>query len=608
MKHTFAWTVVLLLAGRGFADTLNVCKDFCKYATIQDAVDAAEDGDEIIVGAGVYTGEGDQVVDMQGKSVWLHSSDGPEQTIVDGEGERLGFRCDSLENQSTIIDGLTIANCSGVAGGGMYNYFSSPTVRNCTFRNNYADAGGGGIVNLKSFSTVTNCLFEGNLAPEGAGMNNVYGEVTVVNCTFSGNVATKAGGGMFNQFGIVRVLNTDFCGNAPDHITGNWSNLGGNGFYDDVCPQDTVQWAFSVTTKGEDISWTSSSRIIQSAPQYNYVWNLSSVSMDVLYKGTVYGPIDVTDLLESQIRHDEGGIPGPLPIVTKEGLVAVDIDGDGDVDMGGHVLMQIEETGFGRLLIDNVLLDSFMVDLGDPIGTVEVTIVRVNVDGQIDVETGLYDGPPLEEVHWPFEVTTQGEDFAWTSHTPLVDNAPWYDYVVDILYVAVDVIWEGYTIGPIDITDMIDPELLHIEDIEPGPLPVLLGDYQLSEDGDGDGDIDVEARLITQILENGYGECAVSDVHMGSLTFDFGPPIGEVEVLIDRIYVRGQIDAWATDEGPCIGDINFDETVDVSDLLAVIAAWGPCTVPQLCPEDIDENGVVDVSDLLAVIAAWGPCP
>jgi hypothetical protein len=49
-------------------------------------------------------------------------------------------------------------------------------------------------------------------------------------------------------------------------------------------------------------------------------------------------------------------------------------------------------------------------------------------------------------------------------------------------------------------------------------------------------------------------------------------------------------------------DLNGDGSVDVSDLLQLLAAWGPC---EECPEDIDGSGAVDVSDLLALLAAWG---
>ena len=57
---------------------------------------------------------------------------------------------------------------------------------------------------------------------------------------------------------------------------------------------------------------------------------------------------------------------------------------------------------------------------------------------------------------------------------------------------------------------------------------------------------------------------------------------------------------------PVPGDVNGDGTVDVNDLLAVIASWGPCKAP--CPADIapfpEGDGVVDVNDLLAVIVHW----
>jgi hypothetical protein len=51
-----------------------------------------------------------------------------------------------------------------------------------------------------------------------------------------------------------------------------------------------------------------------------------------------------------------------------------------------------------------------------------------------------------------------------------------------------------------------------------------------------------------------------------------------------------------------VGDVNGDGIVDVLDMLAVIAAWGPCGS---CPEDIDGDWAVTVKDLLIVIANWG---
>ncbi len=57
----------------------------------------------------------------------------------------------------------------------------------------------------------------------------------------------------------------------------------------------------------------------------------------------------------------------------------------------------------------------------------------------------------------------------------------------------------------------------------------------------------------------------------------------------------------------CPGDINGDQSVNVTDLLALIAAWGPCADPGNCPADLNGDEIVNVTDLLALIAAWGPC-
>ena len=51
-----------------------------------------------------------------------------------------------------------------------------------------------------------------------------------------------------------------------------------------------------------------------------------------------------------------------------------------------------------------------------------------------------------------------------------------------------------------------------------------------------------------------------------------------------------------------LGDVTGDGQVDVSDVLAVISAWGPCNS---CSEDINGSGIVDVTDLLIVIGNWG---
>ena len=50
------------------------------------------------------------------------------------------------------------------------------------------------------------------------------------------------------------------------------------------------------------------------------------------------------------------------------------------------------------------------------------------------------------------------------------------------------------------------------------------------------------------------------------------------------------------------GDVNCDGLVNVTDILAVVSAWGPCDMP--CAEDIVPDGIINVIDLLQVIGNW----
>ena len=47
-----------------------------------------------------------------------------------------------------------------------------------------------------------------------------------------------------------------------------------------------------------------------------------------------------------------------------------------------------------------------------------------------------------------------------------------------------------------------------------------------------------------------------------------------------------------------------DGVVNVSDVLAIISAWGGC----VCVEDLTNDSAVAIDDLLIVLGAFGPCP
>jgi hypothetical protein len=55
----------------------------------------------------------------------------------------------------------------------------------------------------------------------------------------------------------------------------------------------------------------------------------------------------------------------------------------------------------------------------------------------------------------------------------------------------------------------------------------------------------------------------------------------------------------------CPADIDGSGEVGATDILLVIAGWGPCQ--GTCEADLNGDGDVGATDLLAVIAAWGTC-
>ena len=81
---------------------------------------------------------------------------------------------------------------------------------------------------------------------------------------------------------------------------------------------------------------------------------------------------------------------------------------------------------------------------------------------------------------------------------------------------------------------------------------------------------------------------------------DFDPGCG-VPVVVDMGAYEYQFDP--VDE-VFLGDINGDGFVNVEDLLALLAAWGPCE-EDCCLADLDIDGTVGVEDLLLLLANWG---
>jgi hypothetical protein len=147
-----------------------------------------------------------------------------------------GFIITGGNNKTLIIDVLQ-------GGGGMYNISGSPTINNCTFKDNASTGLGGAIFNRShSNPTITNCLFINNYSRGrggGGAVANASSSPTIVNCQFKSNYTSTKGGGIYNTAewlpsGIDNgsnptIINCIFSGNYA-------SNEGGGIFsYDDYC-------------------------------------------------------------------------------------------------------------------------------------------------------------------------------------------------------------------------------------------------------------------------------------------------------------------------------------------------------------------------------------
>ena len=111
------------------------------YTTIQAAIDAASDGDTILIADGVYSGTGNINMgwDATSKHLYIRSENGSDHCIIDCKEEGRGFLLNQGQDRRDVIEGLTITNGMVVGAGGAINIFAaSPTIRNCKFINNTA--------------------------------------------------------------------------------------------------------------------------------------------------------------------------------------------------------------------------------------------------------------------------------------------------------------------------------------------------------------------------------------------------------------------------------------------------------------------------------------
>jgi hypothetical protein len=170
------------------------------YPYILAALLAATSGDTVLCEPAVYSHYFDRGLYFSGEAIVLTSEVGPESTIIDCQNLDRAFTMQGGETSATVIQGFTVRNGRADAGGAMYLYGSSPTVRDMIFSHNTATSAstshGGGAVYCRygAAPTFTDVIFYRNEANRGGAIYSYGGAKPVLtNCTLVANGSTYDG-------------------------------------------------------------------------------------------------------------------------------------------------------------------------------------------------------------------------------------------------------------------------------------------------------------------------------------------------------------------------------------------------------------------------------
>jgi hypothetical protein len=195
------------------------------YPSIQAGINAASDGDTILLAAGIYY---ETNINLQGKEIVILGESGAENTLVDGGFQGGIFRAVSGETFNTELIGLTIQYGKASTGSAIHIINSSHlTLRNCVVRNNSAPG-----IWTRAAITIGQVYNNGPRTPAGIQMydcelyNNsgyyggaVFNEETgntlsiFERCTFHHNVGQSGGGAMFGTLNSI-IKNCLFYANS----------------------------------------------------------------------------------------------------------------------------------------------------------------------------------------------------------------------------------------------------------------------------------------------------------------------------------------------------------------------------------------------------------
>ncbi len=230
--------LLFTLTNPAFAAELIVGGPESSYPSIQTAVDAAADGDTLLLNPGIYDSTGDLNVDISSKSLTIRSRyDNPESCVIDCRHQGRAFIVSG--GQTLTLKGIMIRNGwsgSDNRGGAIYCFEATLAVDSCIFRDNRADIAGGSVACYAYFenstfqATFNLCAFYSNDATAGGAVSaeveehdsaGPISQLAFTNCVFSENSSTERGGAVAQDYKVATSYRD--CGFTENHT----ANAGG---------------------------------------------------------------------------------------------------------------------------------------------------------------------------------------------------------------------------------------------------------------------------------------------------------------------------------------------------------------------------------------------
>ncbi len=275
------------------------------YTNFQTAVSAASSGDEVWVAGGTYQPASGQFFAMkEGVKIYggFAGTEGTlsarnwtaNVTILQGNGSYvIKNELNGLTN-AAVLDGFTVTGGSAVvAGAGMYNASSWPSVVNCTFSGNTATYGAGAIYNYQCSAPpmITNCVFSNNNgATYGGAIYNVVSSPIITGCTFNNNTAVTGGGIYSGNQSVPNISNCIFKNNTASTAAGgaiyyNGSGISSNAYISNCLFTGNTSNAGSAVGYGDQVA---NNMIITNCTFYN---NTGSAAIYARFWNAGFRPI-----------------------------------------------------------------------------------------------------------------------------------------------------------------------------------------------------------------------------------------------------------------------------------------------------------------------------